>query len=196
MARRSDHTREELHALALNATEKFIAEYGIHQCSTRKIASLIGYTVGTLYNVFENQQDIFFQVNGRTLDRLYTSMEKTFHAHDGMERIYEMVKAYINFASAEYYLWGALSEPHPDIPTPEWYQQKMNRMLSLAGQALTPHLGEDQQLVMHATHVIWGGMHGICRLTLNRLIEGGGTETALALANSLVTHYLRGLQSI
>ena len=42
--------------------------------SARKVATAIGYTVGTLYLVFENIDDLILNVNARTLDRLHSRM--------------------------------------------------------------------------------------------------------------------------
>ncbi len=71
MARRSDHSREEIKELALNATEEIVAEAGFQALSARKVASAIGYTVGTIYLVFKNLDDLIMQVNARTLETLF-----------------------------------------------------------------------------------------------------------------------------
>ncbi|MEL7049187.1 MAG: helix-turn-helix domain-containing protein, partial [Pseudomonadota bacterium] len=70
MARRTDHTREELHALILDAAEKLIIEGGIDAFSTRAIAREIGYTSGTLYQYFSDSQDILLHINARTMHGL------------------------------------------------------------------------------------------------------------------------------
>ena len=52
MARRSDHSREELREMAITAAEQIVVEQGYEGLSARKVAAAIGYTVGTLYLVF------------------------------------------------------------------------------------------------------------------------------------------------
>ena len=74
MARRSDHSREELREMALSAAEQIVVEQGYEGLSARKVASAIGYTVGTLYLVFENIDDLILNINARTLDRLHAKM--------------------------------------------------------------------------------------------------------------------------
>ena len=54
MARRSDHTREEIREMALVATEQIVSVAGFSALSARKIAKKIGYTVGSLYLLFDN----------------------------------------------------------------------------------------------------------------------------------------------
>ena len=66
MGRRSDHSREEIRQMALQAAESIVTEGGYKALSARKVASEIGYTVGTLYLVFENLDELVLYVNGRT----------------------------------------------------------------------------------------------------------------------------------
>ena len=68
MARRSDHTREELKELAIAAGQKVISDEGFCKFSARKVAKEMGYTVGTLYNIFGDYNDIVLHINFATLD--------------------------------------------------------------------------------------------------------------------------------
>ena len=53
MGRRSDHSRDELLGLALDVAEKVVAQEGIGALTARRISKEIGYSVGTIYNLFE-----------------------------------------------------------------------------------------------------------------------------------------------
>ena len=48
MARRNDHSKEELQSMAIDATRSLISQAGYEGVSARKVANSIGYTVGTL----------------------------------------------------------------------------------------------------------------------------------------------------
>ena len=52
MGRRSDHSREELRELILKAGETLMAEVGFADFSAREVAKRIGYSIGTIHNVF------------------------------------------------------------------------------------------------------------------------------------------------
>ena len=54
MGRRSDHSREEIQAMAIAAAAKLVETEGFQSLTARKVAKAIGYTVGTLYHVFRN----------------------------------------------------------------------------------------------------------------------------------------------
>ena len=70
MARRSEHSLEELKALVLDAAETIVREEGFSGLKVRKIASEIGYTVGSIYMVFANMADLIMHINARTLDAI------------------------------------------------------------------------------------------------------------------------------
>ncbi len=75
MARRSDHTREELTELAIDAATALIEAEGFANFSARQVAAKIGYTVGTLYNVFGSYDRLLFHVHERPLDHWYEFMQ-------------------------------------------------------------------------------------------------------------------------
>ncbi len=66
MARRADHTREELASMALKAARDIIVKSGAAAFSTREVAARMGYTVGTLYQLFRDAEDLIERVNAET----------------------------------------------------------------------------------------------------------------------------------
>ncbi len=53
MGRRAVHSPEELRQLILDASRTIVETNGISGLSAREIARVIGYSPGTLYNIFE-----------------------------------------------------------------------------------------------------------------------------------------------
>ncbi|MGZ8359025.1 MAG: helix-turn-helix domain-containing protein [Allosphingosinicella sp.] len=68
MGRRSDHSRKELEALIAAEGHRLLAETGFARFSAREVAKRIGYSIGTLYNVFGNLDRLLLALNGRTLE--------------------------------------------------------------------------------------------------------------------------------
>ena len=68
MARRNDHTREELVSITINEVNTFLENKPYHELSLRKLASLIGYVPSTLVNIFGSYDLLLLEVNARTLD--------------------------------------------------------------------------------------------------------------------------------
>jgi len=111
MGRRNDHTRKELKEMAIKAGTKLIEDKGLQNCSARKIAKKIGYSVGTLYNVFENYDDLVFHINAVTLDDLQHYFEENRDRDlKGVEALKLMGACYIQFAHENNSRWSALFE--------------------------------------------------------------------------------------
>ncbi len=196
MSRRSDHSREEIREMALAAAEKIVLEQGYTGLSARKVATAIGYTVGTLYLVFDNLDDLILQVNGRTLDRLHAQMVKDqLQYQDARERLLQLGHTYIRFADEDPHRWEMIFEHRfPEgQETPEWFQEKVARMFALVETGLEP-LAEHHspQEIAQAARALWGGVHGICILAITHKLDVVGVDSVQGLTQSLMDNYLRG----
>ena len=196
MARRSDHSREEIREMALEAAEKIVVEQGFEGLSARKVAKAIGYTVGTLYLVFENIDDLILQINARTLDRLYAGMAETqASARDGRERMLQLGQVYIRFADEDPHRWSMIFEHRlaEGRELPDWYREKIARMFAIVEEALMPlAAGRPREEVAQAARVIWGGVHGICILAVGNRLGIAGVDSVQDLTKSLISNYLAG----
>ncbi|HHH40120.1 MAG TPA: TetR/AcrR family transcriptional regulator [Sedimenticola sp.] len=196
MARRSDHSREEIREMALAAAEQILSEQGPGGLSARKVAKAIGYTVGTLYLVFDNLDDLILQVNGRTLDRLHAQMvAEQSRFQDPQERLLQLGHTYIRFANAEPHHWTLIFESR--LPEgkgmPTWFQEKVARMFSLVEAGLAPLAGHrSQEEIAQAARALWGGVHGICILAVTDKLGVAGVGSVQELAQALMSNYLRG----
>ena len=74
MARRNDHTREELKDLIIEESWRIIEKHGFEGLTARRIAKNIGYAPGTIYNMFISMDDLYLQLNAKTLDLLLATL--------------------------------------------------------------------------------------------------------------------------
>ena len=196
MARRSDHSREEIHEMALSAAEKIVSEQGQAGLSARKVAGAIGYTVGTLYLVFENLDDLTLQINGRTLDRLHTRMvEGQADSGDAREQLLQLGHTYIRFADEHPHLWKMIFESRfpENRSMPEWFGEKVTRMFSLVETRLKPLASNrSPEEITQAARALWSGVHGICILALTNKLDTAGVGSVHDLTHSLMNNYLKG----
>jgi len=196
MARRSDHSREEIRDMALEAAEQIILEQGQEGLTARKVASEIGYTVGTLYLVFENLDDLIMHINARTLDRLHqlvTDVETQNLTHE--DRLIRLGQIYIHFAYGDLHRWALIFEHHlPDErPIPDWYAKKIMRVFTVVEELLkplTPHRSDSE--ISQAACALWAGIHGICILGITQKLGDVGEDSVQDLAKSLMVNYLSG----
>lgn len=182
--------------MALEAAESIVAAQGLEGLSARKVASAIGYTVGTLYLVFENIDDLILQVNARTLDRLYARLAETqAGARDGRDWLLQLGEVYIRFADEDPHRWSMIFEHRlaEGRELPEWYEDKIERMFAIVEEALAPLAeGRPRTEVAQAARVIWGGVHGICILALADRLGIAGVDSVQDLSESLISNYLAG----
>ena len=75
MARRSNHAPEVLREMILDAAGTLIKSGGLSGLSAREIARIIGYSPGTLYNVYANLDDIVLHVEARVLDTMLVALQ-------------------------------------------------------------------------------------------------------------------------
>jgi AcrR family transcriptional regulator len=196
MARRSDHSREEIRGMALAAAETIVANAGLPALTARRIAQAIGYTVGTLYLVFENLDDLILQVNGRTLDDLHAALSQAAEAAPaGAPRVEALARGYLEYARAQHRRWNALflHQLPAGQPLPSWYATKIAAMFTLVEDALRSlSTGPIHGDVTIAARALWSGVHGICILDRTGRL---GPVAAKGLVDSLVANYLRGLET-
>ena len=195
MARRSDHSRDELHRLALKAARSIVRKSGLRGLSTRQIATRMGYTPGTLYQVFADLDDLILQLNASTLRDLYEKCRQVDFSGSPESTLRELARSYMAFVGSAPRLWSAIFEH--SLPErkelPGWYREQVERLLSLAEHALVPLFPDDAERRHHEAHVLWGALYGIASLA------GAGKLTVAAdpgaLVDSLVSNYVAGLRT-
>jgi len=197
MGRRSEHSREEIAHMALEAAARLVQEHGLAGLSARRIAAEIGYTPGTLYLVFKNLDELILHLNGTTLDSLYQRLERASVENDGAEEtILAVARGYLAFAQEHPRLWGTVFEhrlPEGGKP-PEWFLAKVKRLFSLVEAQVErlPVLGTAETAPL-AARALWSGVHGICILSLSNKLAPQDPYTPEQLVCSLVRGYLRGV---
>ncbi|MES9887759.1 MAG: TetR/AcrR family transcriptional regulator [Candidatus Sedimenticola sp. 6PFRAG1] len=196
MARRGEHSREEIRDMAMEAAEQIIVEQGHDGLTARKVASEIGYTVGTLYLNFENLDDLIMHVNARTLDRLYQVMTSgEIQNLTDEERLIRLGQIYIHFAYGDPHLWALIFEHRlPEgRPTPEWYVEKIMQIFAVVEETLIPFApNQKENEISQAARTLWAGVHGICILGVTQKLGDVGEESVQSLARSLIVNYLSG----
>ena len=196
MARRSEHTLEQLKEMVLRAAETIVIEEGFNALTVRKVAMEIGYTVGSIYMVFQNMDDLIMHVKARTLEELADELcePQTFDSIE--EHIQMLADTYLTFARRNFNRWRMIFEAIKDVPVPEWYQEKVQDMFLIVEtplQQLCPDQTKEQ--VSLATQALWSGVHGVCVLALNGSLGRAGSDNAQATVRLLVQNFIRGFKS-
>jgi AcrR family transcriptional regulator len=199
MGRRSAHSPEELRELILKATEDLVEQNGLAGLSAREIARLIGYSAGTLYNCFENLDDVILHVEARVLDHLDRELGGVVRTSTAEEHVRRLSLKYLEFTLRRPKLWNLLFEHHlpATMPVPVWYQEKLDALLARVEAALRPMAGKTSEAdLQRAARVLWAGVHGITSLATADKLASVTHDTAQLLVDDLVTRYLAGMRAL
>ena len=193
MGRRSDHSRVELRAMIISEGHRQLAEVGYAHFSAREVAKRIGYTVGTLYNVFGSHDQLMLAINGHTLDLWQQHLELRL-AGQCENRLYRAIEAYFEFAILHRHAWTALYDFRlpDDQEMPEFYQDKVKDITAIVVSeiaAVLPAQRETEALPLARS--LLASVHGHCFFTLNGTFRLLGETNPLGAAFARVTEAIR-----
>lgn len=169
MSRRSDHTRAELKELIIREGHRQLSTVGFAHFSAREVAKRIGYSVGTLYNVFGSYDVLMLAINSRTLDLWQAELEARL-AQTSTERLELAIEVYFDFATSHRHAWTALYDFRlpENVPMPEFYSDKIASVMNLVVDEITALLPESRRDDGPAlARSILATVHGHCFFAIN-----------------------------
>jgi AcrR family transcriptional regulator len=196
MARRSDHTPEALRGLILEAAEAILAAEGLAGLSARAIAKRIGYSPGTIYNLFQNLDEVVLTVEAAVLDRLADQLRSVPPLADPVAQLKQLAAVYLAFTQSNQRLWSVLFEHYlpPGVPAPDWYVDKLHHLLALVEAALVPLCPPGRESdAADAARVLWASVHGIASLAAADKLSIVTSASAGRMIDDLISNYLAGL---
>lgn len=200
MGRRSDHSREELKEMAIDAAARIVETEGFQSLTARKVASKIGYTVGTLYHVFRNFDDLVIHLNARTIDEMAELIQRAVKRKRSPEsRIRTMTEVYVNYATEHPDRWRLVFEHQAPrgLPTPELMKVRRDVLFEMVADNLRELSPEHiEQEINHTATALWSGVHGICILALTGKLYLGGAFSMSKLIDTLIDSVLNEFRSV
>lgn len=194
MGRRSDHSREELREIIISAGHRQMLEVGFSHFSAREVAKRVGYSIGTLYNVFGSYDGLILAINGRTLDLWRGHLETRLKAvEDGDDRLTAAINAYFEFAITNRHAWTALYDFRlpDDIDPPDRYREKVAAIMTVVEREISATLPTARKTDAPAlTRSLLATVHGHCFFTLNGTFRMLGEDDPLEAARERVADAL------
>jgi len=193
MARRNDHTREQLIQLTLDTVKGFLDENSYHDLSLRKVANMIGYVPSTLVNVFGNYNILLLHAVAQTLDELSIEAARVVdESIDPEDALFKLAYCYHDFAQKHPNRWQLIFEHNMNGETlPEWQTKRIDGMTGMLEQLLSvlaPERSEDE--VLKASRVLWSGVHGITLLSVDDKFFSAEPIDGKELIHNLISSYL------
>lgn len=197
MARRSDHSKEELEQLILDTAIKLVEKNGLEGLSARKLATKIKYTPGTIYSFYENLNELILRVNADTLDQIYAKLGRTStRTCAGKEALVTIAKSYISYALDNHNRWKTLYEfSYPRAKgqgLPDWYEMRIAKNFSLI-ETQFHALGLKGEQCRLQAKIFWSAIHGITMLAMSGKMDTVKVSSVNALVEEFCRTYIKGL---
>ena len=197
MAGRTEARRADLRRRLIAAADERIAREGLAALRARDLARDAGCSVGAIYTVFADLDDLVFAVNSGTLDRLDVSLGQASAATSEPVRILiGLASAYLDFAVGHRRQWMALFEHH--IPeghdVPRWYTEQNARLIEHAAGPLGRLFADQPEVdTQSLARALFSAVHGIVLLGLEERFVAVPPGAIMDQIEIVVRATLRGL---
>lgn len=196
MGRRSDHSRQELEQMLIVEGHRHMADVGFARFSAREVAKRIGYSIGTLYNVFGAYDQLIIAINTRTFVLWSDYMQEALRSGGG-DRIRSLVEGYFGFARSNRNAWMAIYDHHlpSDVTMPEGDHQLRGQLTDIVVaevRAVLPAASREDAPRLARSLV--ATVHGHCMFDLNGSFALMGEAEPIALALARVRESLCAAQ--
>lgn len=196
MARRSAHTPEELRQRILEAAQTIIERDGLVGLSAREIARLIDYSPGTLYNIFENLDDVLLTLQTQMVASLVDVMKGVPLGPVPATNIDALARTYLDFALDNKRMWNLLFTHYlpQGATTPQALQDNVGMIASLVAGVISPLMPKASRTDIEiAAKTFWASVHGITAIAVTDKGPTLNSTTAHVFLKQLITTYTRGL---
>lgn len=190
MARRKDHTREELTQLAIDAGRDLVVKEGPNALTARRVATEIGYTAGTLYNLFENIDALAAAINIGSIENFADKLDVAINEKsDAPTQLRKASQAYLDFHREEPNLWTLLFAIPVDYHS-EDYHAAIHRVFDPIVEAFQP-LSRNSEEARKKAKVLWSTLHGICLLHQSGKLNVSENDSAEELVATFLDQFLK-----
>lgn len=154
----------------IDAAEGTIAEKGLAALKARDLAVAAGVSLGGLYNLVGDLDEVILHVGARTLTRLDSALSAVPPEARPVERLVAIAVAYCRFAQANLSLWRALFEHRmaPEAILPDWHAAtQLNLFAHIAAplRVLLPERNDAERALLSRT--LFSAVHGVTALGLD-----------------------------
>ena len=196
MGRRSDHSRAELERMIILEGHRQMADVGFARFSAREVAKRIGYSIGTIYNVFGTHDRLILAINTRTFALWADHLRERLRAAQG-DRIRVLVEGYFSFARENTNLWMAIYDHRlpSDTAIPETLEAQRSELTQIVTAEVAAALPEPaRESAPRLARSLIATVHGHCTFALNGTFALMGESDPLNLALDRVREALAGME--
>ncbi len=189
----------EARAQALAAAGQLLAEEGLKGMKARAIAERAGVSVGSIYKLFGDIDDLVRELNMLTY-RDFAAHHRDALAKSGLDesdvhgRVMVLARAYVDFVTREDARWRALLtfNRRQSGTAPRYYTQYEDELFNLVIDVLAPAPGlEGQSQREAAARALWAAVHGIVLIVLPNASYDSPMDAAMSQIEMIVGAFIR-----
>jgi len=195
----SETYRDRLRLRILHAAKRIIRAEGLQAVQARRVAKDAECSVGTLYNIFGEIDDLLMAVNSDTLGDLGRHLTATLEQVAGeplIDRLMALANTYLEFAVAHRRRWRAIFEhvlPEKKQRPPSFLTDR-TRLLALIEDQLAELVPEPGPRA-DAARALFASVHGIVQLSLDGRLGAVSTNDCERHIRFVVELVIGGLRT-
>jgi AcrR family transcriptional regulator len=171
--------RRKLREALIAAAERTIESEGLRGMKARELAIRVGCSVGAIYNVFADLDDLIFAVNALTLEQLEKTLtvaggDNADPQGDAIKTLVHLGLAYTDYAAANTRRWRVLFDhrlpENKEVPT--WYMANLARLFVYIEEPLrklAPALSPTRRALLARS--LFSAVHGIVLIGLEEKLQ-------------------------
>lgn len=166
---RKEREKAEMRKLIIGAAMDMFIKDGYEKTSIRNIAEKIEYSPATIYLYYKDKDELFYEIQREAFDQLHLYFQENAVSADPMERLRQLLKAYIEYGIENpdlYDLMFILRSPMKAVQEEDFWENcngAFQFLLDTVGAA-KDHLRFSDPV--KAGMVLWGLGHGIIALSI------------------------------
>jgi AcrR family transcriptional regulator len=198
---RKERERQEMRERILEVAKEMFLQDGYDKTSIRNIAEKIEYSPGTIYQYFEDKDEIFFIIHQEGFDKLFAMMAVVSEIQHPLEKLQTLGKVYMQFAIENpelYDLMFIMRAPMNRLmdKKKEWERgfASFEFLESIVNECIEQKLIRFQE-VKTATVAIWAYVHGLISLYIRDRFKMLNEDEIEKIMNSCVVHLFEMVES-
>jgi AcrR family transcriptional regulator len=193
---RKERERQEMRERILEVAKEMFLQDGYDKTSIRNIAEKIEYSPGTIYQYFEDKDEIFFIIHQQGFDKLFAMMAQVNEIPNPLERLKTLGKVYMQFAIENpelYDLMFIMRAPMNNLleKKKEWERgfASFDFLESIVNECISQNLIRFTDTKI-ATVAIWAYVHGLVSLYIRDRFKMLNTDEIEKIMSTCVMSFL------
>ena len=192
--------RDEQRERLIGCAEVAIAESGLAGLRARELARCGGFSLGAIYNLVEDLDELTLLVGQRTMAKLDAALERAEGQGDDNDlgaQLIAWARAYAGFAAEHHELWRALFEFRMARPRdfPDWFATAQMRLFARIEARLAPLVPSlDAESLKARARALFAAVHGIVALGIEGKLVALPAAAVDAELVAFIETYVAGLQ--